>query len=78
MERHRAVCDKNAFHFRYIEIFKSTLAEARAAAMPRMRGGPMGVMSKRPGPYDRMDRFGSAGGGGGGGGRGGGGRGMSR
>lgn len=41
---------------RYIEIFKSSLQEVRAAiGMPKMRG--MG--SARPGPYDRGDRFGA-------------------
>lgn len=62
---------------RYIEIFKSSLKEARDAMcmMQRMSGGGRMGMN-RPGPYDRVDRFGGGGGGmggfGGGGGMGGG------
>ena len=73
------------FTSRYIEIFKSSLAEARSAMAPRMRGpmGGMGGGMGRPGPYDRGDRFGGGnmgggGGGFGGGGGGGGGGGYSR
>jgi len=49
--------------FRYIEIFRSSLAEIRNQALQRR---------PRQTPYDRMDRFGSSGGGGSGGGSGGG------
>ena len=63
---------------RYIEIFRSSLAEVRAAISPKMRPMVSGPFSNRPAPYDRNDRFGGANrfnnmgrGGGGGGGPGG-------
>ena len=50
------------FHFRYIEIFKSSLSEANGHGGMRGGGGirPLmsGGMPPRPGPYDRGDRFG--------------------
>ncbi|CAH1794102.1 unnamed protein product [Owenia fusiformis] len=64
---------KEQIGHRYIEIFKSSLNEARAAmGLPRQggfggmggRGGFGGGMGMgRPGPYDRGDRFGGGGGG---------------
>nr|CAD7404546.1 unnamed protein product [Timema poppensis] len=50
----------------YIEIFRSSLMEVRAALSPKMRTGAGGY-NQRPTPYDRGDRFGAGGGGGGGG-----------
>ncbi|CAG5131904.1 unnamed protein product [Candidula unifasciata] len=51
---------KERIGHRYIEIFKSSMAEANAAG--GLRGGirPLmaGGMPLRPGPYDRGDRFG--------------------
>lgn len=55
--------------FRYIEIFRSSLAEIRNQALQRR---------PRQTPYDRMDRFSGGGGGGGSGGGGGGGSGGGR
>lgn len=41
---------------RYIEIFRSSLAEARLASGPKMRSGFS--MNQRHAPYDRNERFG--------------------
>ncbi|KAF2353247.1 RNA recognition motif domain [Trinorchestia longiramus] len=54
---------KEKIAHRYIEIFKSNMAEVRAAMFPRMRGGgpyggPMGGFNNRPAPYDSRDRYG--------------------
>ncbi|XP_059476192.1 heterogeneous nuclear ribonucleoprotein H-like [Neocloeon triangulifer] len=46
---------KEKIGHRYIEIFRSSLSEVRAALGPKMR--PMGF-SQRPAPYDRGDRYG--------------------
>ncbi|KAF4521628.1 hypothetical protein B566_EDAN006670 [Ephemera danica] len=46
---------KEKIGHRYIEIFRSSLSEVRAALGPKMR--PMGF-NQRPAPYDRGDRFG--------------------
>ncbi|XP_074647815.1 heterogeneous nuclear ribonucleoprotein H-like isoform X2 [Tubulanus polymorphus] len=51
---------KQKIGHRYIEIFKSSMAEARHALSPYRMKNPM---MNRPGPYDRMDRFGGGGGG---------------
>lgn len=45
------------FYFRYIEIFRSSLAEIRSAG-PKMRPMGPGGFNQRPAPYDRGDRFG--------------------
>ena len=42
---------------RYIEIFRSSIAEAKLAAGPKMRSG-YGSMNQRHAPYDRNERFG--------------------
>ena len=42
---------------RYIEIFRSSLAEIRAQTGPKIRP-LMSEMVPRPSPYDRSDRFG--------------------
>ncbi|XP_013408423.1 heterogeneous nuclear ribonucleoprotein H3 [Lingula anatina] len=66
---------KKTIGHRYIEIFKSSLQEAKNAMnmmqrmemMSRMGGGGGGRMGSgmgRPGPYDRVDRFGGGMGGG--------------
>jgi len=44
--------------FRYIEIFRSSLSEVRAAVGPKMRPMGPGGFNQRPAPYDRGDRFG--------------------
>jgi hypothetical protein len=44
--------------FRYIEIFRSSLSEVRAAIGPKMRPMGPGGFNQRPAPYDRGDRFG--------------------
>ena len=43
---------------RYIEIFRSSLSEVRAAIGPKMRPMGPGGFNQRPAPYDRGDRFG--------------------
>jgi hypothetical protein len=43
---------------RYIEIFRSSLSEVRAAIGPKMRPMGPGSFNQRPAPYDRGDRFG--------------------
>lgn len=55
MEKH-----KEKIGHRYIEIFRSSLAEVRAAISPKMRPMVSGPFSNRPAPYDRHDRFGGA------------------
>lgn len=49
---------KEKIGHRYIEIFPSTLSEARASIVPKMRVGPMGGFNQRLAPYDRGARFG--------------------
>lgn len=59
---------KEKIGHRYIEIFRSSLAEIRSAG-PKMRPMMPGGFNQRPAPYDRSDRFGGMnryGGGGGG------------
>lgn len=48
---------QSLLHSRYIEIFKSSLAEANAVT-GRDRGYRSSMGMGRPGPYDRNDRFG--------------------
>uniref|UniRef100_A0A0A9YEN4 Heterogeneous nuclear ribonucleoprotein H2 n=2 Tax=Lygus hesperus TaxID=30085 RepID=A0A0A9YEN4_LYGHE len=47
---------KEKIGHRYIEIFRSSMAEAKLAAAPKMRSGFS--MNQRHAPYDRNDRFG--------------------
>ncbi|XP_014291697.1 heterogeneous nuclear ribonucleoprotein H2 isoform X3 [Halyomorpha halys] len=47
---------KEKIGHRYIEIFRSSIAEAKLAAGPKMRSGFS--MNQRHAPYDRGDRFG--------------------
>lgn len=47
---------KEKIGHRYIEIFRSSIAEAKLAAGPKMRSGFS--MNQRHAPYDRNDRFG--------------------
>nr|BAN20945.1 heterogeneous nuclear ribonucleoprotein F [Riptortus pedestris] len=47
---------KEKIGHRYIEIFRSSMAEAKLAAGPKMRSGFS--MNQRHAPYDRGDRFG--------------------
>uniref|UniRef100_A0A0V0G3S0 Putative splicing factor hnrnp-f n=2 Tax=Triatominae TaxID=70999 RepID=A0A0V0G3S0_TRIDM len=47
---------KEKIGHRYIEIFRSSLAEARLASGPKMRSGFS--MNQRHAPYDRNERFG--------------------
>lgn len=48
---------KEKIGHRYIEIFRSSLAEVRSAG-PKMRPLMAGGFNQRPAPYDRSDRFG--------------------
>ncbi|XP_054266493.1 heterogeneous nuclear ribonucleoprotein H-like [Macrosteles quadrilineatus] len=48
---------KEKIGHRYIEIFRSSLAEIRSAG-PKMRPMVPGGFNQRPAPYDRSDRFG--------------------
>ncbi|KDR15006.1 heterogeneous nuclear ribonucleoprotein H2 isoform X1 [Zootermopsis nevadensis] len=49
---------KDKIGHRYIEIFRSSLSEVRAAIGPKMRPMGPGGFNQRPAPYDRGDRFG--------------------
>ncbi|GLG99799.1 RNA-binding protein fusilli, partial [Gryllus bimaculatus] len=49
---------KEKIGHRYIEIFRSSLSEVRAALGPKMRPMGPGGFNQRPAPYDRGDRFG--------------------
>lgn len=49
---------KDKIGHRYIEIFRSSLSEVRAAIGPKMRPLGPGGFNQRPAPYDRGDRFG--------------------
>ncbi|XP_063244417.1 LOW QUALITY PROTEIN: heterogeneous nuclear ribonucleoprotein H2 [Bacillus rossius redtenbacheri] len=49
---------KEKIGHRYIEIFRSSLSEVRAAIGPKIRPLGPGGFGQRPAPYDRGDRFG--------------------
>jgi len=48
---------KEKIGHRYIEIFRSSIAEAKLAAGPKMRSGSLSI-NQRHTPYDRNERFG--------------------